>query len=145
MDINWEEHHETTSDCIRARRHLGDGHGCHADTGARLAGGLGLGPRWLGAGLVHWCRAIASGLRLWLWLPCLLYGYGYPAYSYGYGYPAYSYASYGYGYPAYSYGYGGGYYRPIYRSAYSYGGYRPRPAVYGGYRVARRVAIHRAR
>ena len=62
------------------------------------------------------------------------YGYGYPGYSYasyGYGYPAYSYASYGYGYPAYGYGYGGGYYR--------------RPAVYGGYRVARRVAIHRAR
>jgi hypothetical protein len=29
---------------------------------------------------------------------------------------------------------GGGYYRPAYR-----------PAVYGGYRVARRVAIHRAR
>jgi hypothetical protein len=54
------------------------------------------------------------------------YGYGYPAYSYSYpaysyGYPAYSYGSYGYGYPAY--GYGG----------------------YLGYRVARRVAIHRAR
>jgi hypothetical protein len=63
------------------------------------------------------------------------YSYGYPAYSYGYGYPAYSYASYGYGYPAYSYGYGyGGYYRAYYR-----------PAFYGGYRVARRVAIHRAR
>jgi hypothetical protein len=58
-----------------------------------------------------------------------IYGYGYPAYSYGgygYGYP--SYGGYGYGYPAYSYG---GYYRP-------YGGYL-------GYRVARRVAIHRAR
>jgi hypothetical protein len=61
-------------------------------------------------------------------------GYGYPAYSYGgyggyggYGYPAYSYGGYGYGYPAYSYG---GYYRP--------GGYL-------GYRIARRVAIHRAR
>jgi hypothetical protein len=53
-----------------------------------------------------------------------------PAYAY---YPAYS---YGYAYPAYSYGYGG-----------YYGGYRPyyRPALYGGYRVARRVAIHRAR
>ena len=68
-------------------------------------------------------------------------GYGYPAYSYGgygYGYPAYS-----YGYPAYSYGgYGYGY------PAYSYGGYY-RPALYGagylGYRIARRVAIHRAR
>lgn len=57
--------------------------------------------------------------------------YGYGGYGYGYGYPAYS---YGYGYPAYGYGYGGGYYRPAYR-----------PAVYGGYRVARRVAIHRAR
>jgi hypothetical protein len=61
-------------------------------------------------------------------------GYGYPVYSYGgyggyggYGYPAYSYGGYGYGYPAYSYG---GYYRP--------GGYL-------GYRIARRVAIHRAR
>src|SRR5262245_35131633 len=75
-----------------------------------------------------------------------------PAYAY---YPAYS---YGYGYPAYGYGYGG-YYRPYYRSAYYYGGYRPafyggyrsyyyggyRPAFYGGYPVARRVAIHRAR
>ena len=50
------------------------------------------------------------------------YGYGYGSY-YGYGYPAYSYGSYGYGYPAYSYGYPG----------------------YLGYRVARRVAIHRAR
>jgi hypothetical protein len=39
----------------------------------------------------------------------------------GYSYPTYSYPSYGY--PAYGYG---GYYRP-------------------GYRVARRVAIHRAR
>jgi hypothetical protein len=55
--------------------------------------------------------------------------YGYPGYSsasYGYssgsyGYPGYSSASYSYGYPAYA-----GYYRP-------------------GYRVARRVAIHRAR
>jgi hypothetical protein len=43
-----------------------------------------------------------------------------------YGYGLYS----GYGYPAYSYG---GYYRPA-----LYGGYL-------GYRVARRVAIHRAR
>jgi len=49
---------------------------------------------------------------------------GFGLYS-GYGYPAYSYG--GYGYPAYSYG---GYYRP--------GGYL-------GYRIARRVAIHRAR
>jgi hypothetical protein len=53
-------------------------------------------------------------------------GYGYPASSYSYSYPAYG---YGYGYPAYGYGYGGVY----------------RPALYGGYRVARRVAIHRAR
>jgi hypothetical protein len=63
-------------------------------------------------------------------------GYGYPAYTRGYGYPAYgypaySYGSYGYGYPAYGYG---GYGYP----AYSYGGYL-------GYRIARRVAIHRAR
>jgi hypothetical protein len=57
-------------------------------------------------------------------------GYGYPAYGYGgYGYPGYSYSGYGYGYPAYSYG---GYYRP------ALGGYL-------GYRIARRVAIHRAR
>ena len=60
--------------------------------------------------------------------------YGYGLYS-GYGYPAYSYGGYGYRY-------GGNYY-----PAYSYGGYY-RPALYGGYlgyRVARRVAIHRAR
>jgi hypothetical protein len=56
-------------------------------------------------------------------------GYGYPASSYSYSYPAYGYGGYGYGYPAYGYGYGGVY----------------RPALYGGYRVARRVAIHRAR
>ena len=61
-------------------------------------------------------------------------GYGYPSSSYSYSYPAYSYGSYGYGSPAYgvgpySYGYGGAY----------------RPALYGGYRVARRAAIHRAR
>ena len=55
-------------------------------------------------------------------------GYGYPAYSSGYSYPAYNYS--GYGYPAYSY-------------SYNYPGYSY-PA-YGGYRVARRVAIHRAR
>jgi hypothetical protein len=48
-------------------------------------------------------------------------GYGYGSYYGGYSYPSYSYA--GYGYPAYGYG---GYYQP-------------------GYRVARRVAIHRAR
>jgi len=59
-------------------------------------------------------------------------GYGYPAYSYG-GYGGYG----GYGYPAYSYG---GYGYP----AYSYGGYY-RPGGYLGYRIARRVAIHRAR
>jgi hypothetical protein len=39
--------------------------------------------------------------------------------------------SYSYGYPAYSYSYP------------AYGCFRP--ALYGGYRVARRVAIHRAR
>src|SRR5262245_10917061 len=54
-----------------------------------------------------------------------VYGYGYPAYSYGY--PAYSYG--GYGYPAYSYG---GYYGPALGAGYL------------GYRIARRVAIHRA-
>jgi hypothetical protein len=48
-------------------------------------------------------------------------------------YPAYGYPAYSYGYPSYY----GGYYRPYY-SAYAY---RP----YVGYRVARRVAIHRAR
>src|SRR5262249_31855288 len=68
----------------------------------------------------------------------LTYSYGYPAYSYGsygyptysYGYPAYSYGGYGYGYPAYSYG---GYYGPALGAGYL------------GYRIARRVAIHRAR
>jgi hypothetical protein len=63
-------------------------------------------------------------------------GYGYPAYSApsaayygtGYSYPAYSYPSYSYSYPAYSY------------PSYSYPAYG-----YGGYRVARRAAIHRAR
>ena len=55
--------------------------------------------------------------------PASSYSYSYPAYGYGYGYPAYG------SYPAYGYGYGGVY----------------RPALYGGYRVARRVAIHRAR
>src|SRR6516164_6896268 len=66
---------------------------------------------------------------------------GFGLYS-GYGYPAYSYGGYGgYGYPAYSYGgYGYGYGYP----AYSYGGYY-RPGGYLGYRIARRVAIHRAR
>jgi hypothetical protein len=48
-------------------------------------------------------------------------GYGYGSYYGGYSYPSYSYA--GYGYPAYGYG---GYYQP-------------------GLRIARRVAIHRAR
>ena len=74
--------------------------------------------------------------------------YGYGSYS-GYGYPAYSYSGYGYGYPAYSYGgYGyqaysyGGYSYP----AYSYGGYyRPALGGYLCYRIARRVAINRAR
>jgi hypothetical protein len=59
-------------------------------------------------------------------------GYGYPGYGYGYSAYAptapsygtgYGYGYGGYGYPAYSYGYGVG----------------------AGYRVARRVAIHRAR
>jgi hypothetical protein len=58
--------------------------------------------------------------------PASSYSYSYPAYGYGYGYPAYG---YGYSYPAYGYGSGGVY----------------RPALHGGYRVARRVAIHRAR
>ena len=51
----------------------------------------------------------------------LLVGYG--LYS-SYGYPA---SSYSYSYPAYGYG------------GYGYGGVY-RPALYGGYRVARRVA-----
>ena len=118
----------------RARRQLGDGHDSHADT-RTSALGLGLGPRRIYAGRVCWRCSGSSGLRirvlpsLFVWVPSLLYGY--PAYSYGYAYPAYS---YGYAYPRYAYG---GYYR----------GYRPyyRPALYGGYRVARRVAIHRAR
>ena len=55
-----------------------------------------------------------------------VYGYGYPAYSYGY--PTYNYG--GYGYPAYGYG---AYYRPALGAGYL------------GYRIARRVAIHRAR
>ena len=61
--------------------------------------------------------------------------YGYPSYSYGsYGYPSYSYGSYSY-FPSYSYGtYSYGY------PGYGYGGYY-RPV----YRVARRLAIHRAR
>ena len=78
---------------------------------------------FIGAALTR--QAYAHG-----YYPAYSYGYGYPAYSYGYAYPAYSYS---YGYPAYGYGYGYGY-RPVYR-----------PALYGGYRVARRAAIHRAR
>src|SRR4029453_9912139 len=67
------KHHETSFDGIGARRHLGNRHDCDADIGARsVAPGLGLGPRWLGAGLDHWCGAIASGLCLWLRLPGLL-------------------------------------------------------------------------
>jgi len=63
---------------------------------------------------------------------------GYGLGSYGYGYPASGYGSYSYDYPAYSYGsYGYGY------PAYGYGGYRQ--GVYCGSRVARRVAINRAR
>jgi hypothetical protein len=65
-------------------------------------------------------------------------GYGYPGYSSSYSYPAYSYGGYGYGSPAYGYGYSS----PAY--GYGYGGLY-RPALYGGYRVARRVAINRAR
>ena len=64
-------------------------------------------------------------------------GVGYGVYS-GYGYPAYSYSGFPVGYPAYNYGYS----YPTY--GYGYGGVY-RPALYGGYRVARRVAIHRAR
>ena len=65
-------------------------------------------------------------------------GYGYPASSYSYSYPTYGYGGYGYGYPAYGYGYSS--------PAYGYGsGGVYRPALYGGYRVARRAAIHRAR
>jgi hypothetical protein len=65
-------------------------------------------------------------------------GYGYPASSYSYSYPASGYGGYGYGSPAYGYGYSS----PAY--GYGYGGVY-RPALYGGYRVARRAAIHRAR
>jgi hypothetical protein len=68
-------------------------------------------------------------------------GYGYPASSYSYSYPASGYGGYGgygYGNPAYGYGYSS----PAY--GYGYGGVY-RPALYGGYRVARRAAIHRAR
>jgi hypothetical protein len=74
---------------------------------------------------------------------------GYPGYSYSsYGYPASGYGSYyaSAGYPGYgygSYGYPASGYGSSYASGYpgyGYGGYyRP------GYRVARRVAIHRAR
>ena len=54
------------------RRHLGNRHDCDANIGARSVGaGLGLGPRWLGPGLDHWCGAIASSLCLRLWLPGL--------------------------------------------------------------------------
>ena len=66
-------------------------------------------------------------------------GYSNPAYSYSSSYPAYGYGGYGYSYPA-AYGYGYSY--PAY--GYGYGGVY-RPALYGGYRVAGRVAIHRAR
>jgi hypothetical protein len=68
-------------------------------------------------------------------------GYGYPGYGYGYSAYAptapsygtgYGYGYGGYGYPAYSYGYG--------YPSYGYG-----LGTYAGYRVARRVAIHRAR
>jgi hypothetical protein len=95
---------------------------------ARWGWGWGLGAFALGAFL-----GAALARPAYAYYPAYSYGYAYPAYSYGYAYPAYS---YGYAYPAYSYGYGG-----------YYGGYRPyyRPALYGGYRVARRVAIHRAR
>jgi hypothetical protein len=93
---------------------------------ARWGWGWGLGALALGAFVG---AALARPAYAYGYYPA--YSYGYPAYSYGYAYPAYS---YGYAYPRYAYG---GYYR----------GYRPyyRPALYGGYRVARRVAIHRAR
>jgi hypothetical protein len=102
--------------------------------------------------------AIASSAYAWGYpgyygygYPGYAYGYGYPAYGYGYGYPAY--ASYGYGYPAYSYGYPGYAYSSYayggpYYGGVGYGGYRPyvrRAWAYGGYRVARRAAIYRAR
>ena len=96
---------------------------------ARWGWGWGLGAFALGAFV-----GAALARPAYAYYPAYSYGYAYPAYSYGYAYPAYS---YGYAYPAYSYGYGG-----------YYGGYRPyyrRPALYGGYRVARRVAVHRAR
>jgi hypothetical protein len=79
--------------------------------------------------------AIGALIGAALTRPYYAYGYGYPAYGYGYGYPAYS---YGYSYPAYSYGYGYPAYRYGYRRFYG-------SRVYGGYRAARRVAIHRAR
>jgi hypothetical protein len=132
-DTNWEERHETTSDCTGARRNIGDRHHRNPDTGTGQVG-LGLG---------HGGFALGAFIGAALARPAYGYGY-YPAYSYGYygyGYPAYSYG-YGY-YPAYSYGYG---YYPAYRYGY-YGGYRPfyRPAFYGGYRVAPRAGIYRAR
>jgi hypothetical protein len=89
--------------------------------------------RVVGLESCHFCHDVANGDGdAYGYYPAYSYGYTYPAYSYGHAYPAYS---YGYAYPAYSYGYGG-----------YYSGYRPyyRPALYGGYRVARRVAIHRS-
>jgi hypothetical protein len=81
-------------------------------------------------------------------------GYSYPGYGYGYGY------SYSNGYPSYSSGYGTSYSNYGYYPSYGYRGYSYpnygysypasygsyyRSGLYGGYRVARRVAIHRAR
>ena len=66
-------------------------------------------------------------------------GYGYPGYSYGYSAYAPTAPSYGTGY---GYGYGG-YGYPAY--SYSYPSYGYGVGGYTGYRVARRVAIHRAR
>jgi len=66
-------------------------------------------------------------------------GYGYP--GYGYGYSAYAPTARSYG-TGYGYGYGG-YGYPAY--SYSYPSYGYGLGAYAGYRVARRVAIHRAR
>src|SRR4029453_4978059 len=63
--IQREEHHETTSDCIRARRQLGDGHDGHAAARTRSLG-LGLGPRRICAGRVCWRCSSSSRLCVWL-------------------------------------------------------------------------------
>ena len=71
-------------------------------------------------------------------------GYGLGSYYAGYGYPAYSYSAPSAPYYGTGYGYGsyyGGYSYPAYSYSYGYPSY----GGYVGYRVARRVAIHRAR